>query len=59
VLKLDLETLRFSNFKVQETDKVKLPNLEMHTAHGYQGKRLLILGGRGYFPGQSIEETAF
>ena len=37
LMKLDLDTLRFSNIKVQETDKVKLPSLEMHTAHVYQG----------------------
>jgi hypothetical protein len=59
LMKLDLDTLRFSNIKVQETDKVKLPSLEMHTAHVYQGKKLLILGGRGMFPGQSVEEAAF
>jgi hypothetical protein len=32
----------------------------MHTAHLYnQGKNLLVLGGRGIFPGQSLEEAAF
>jgi hypothetical protein len=55
LLKLDLDTLRFSNIKVQEADKVKLPSLEMHTAHVYQGTKLLIVGGRGMFPGQSVE----
>jgi N-acetylneuraminic acid mutarotase len=59
LMKLDLDTLRFSNIKVQETEKVKLPSLEMHTAHVYQGKKLLILGGRGMFPGQTVEEAAF
>ena len=35
LMKLDLETLRFSNIKIVETEKVKLPSLEMHTAHVY------------------------
>jgi hypothetical protein len=35
LLRLDLETLRFSNIKVQETDKLKLPSLEMHSALVY------------------------
>ena len=35
LMKLDLETLRFSHIKLVETEKVKLPSLEMHTAHVY------------------------
>jgi len=60
LLRLDLDTMRFSNVKIQDSPKVKLPALEMHTAHLYnQGKNLLVLGGRGIFPGQSLEEAAF
>lgn len=51
--KLDLDTLRFSNIKIQDDPKVKVPSLEMHTSHLYNnGKKVLILGGRGMFPGQ-------
>jgi Galactose oxidase, central domain len=58
--KLDLDTLRFSNIKIQDDAKVKVPSLEMHTSHLYNnGKKLLILGGRGMFPGQQLEEAAF
>ena len=31
----------------------------MHSALVYQVKKLLILGGRGMFPGQTLEEAAF
>ena len=31
----------------------------MHTAHVYQGNKLLILGGRGALPGQSPEQASF
>jgi hypothetical protein len=58
--KFDVDTLRFSNVKILDNPKFKIPSLEMHTSHLYnQGKNLMILGGRGYFPGQTIEETAF
>ncbi len=37
-----------------------MPSLEMHTSHLFnQSKNLLILGGRGIFPGQNVEESAF
>lgn len=32
----------------------------MHTSHLYnEGKNLLVLGGRGIFPGYTLEESAF
>ena len=40
-------------------DKVKFPAVEMHTAHVYQGDKLLIVGGRGMYSGQSVEQIAF
>jgi len=53
LFKLDLDTMRFSNIKIQDESKIKVPYLEMHTSHMYNnGKNLLILGGRGMFPGQ-------
>lgn len=58
IFKLDLETLRFSNIKIKDETK-KFPSLEMHTSHLYKESKLLILGGRGMFPGQTIEEAAF
>ena len=48
--RLDLETLEFNVIKLEVPDTIKLPYLEMHTAH-LTGNKLLILGGRGYYPG--------
>lgn len=60
LFKLDLEKLEFSNIKVQGNPKVKLPMVEMHTAHLYQeGKKLLVLGGRGMTSGQTLDEIDF
>lgn len=55
LFKLDLETLEFSNIALKVPKSVKMANLEMHSAHVYQGNKLLVVGGRGYYPGESIE----
>ena len=40
---LDLVSKKFSNMKL---DKTKAPSFEMHTAHLFQGNKLLLIGGR-------------
>jgi hypothetical protein len=57
--KLDLETLDFNVIKLEVPADVKFPYLEMHTAHVYQGNKLMIIGGRGYYLGEPIESTNF
>ena len=48
--RLDLETLTFTEIKISG---VKLPKLEMHTAHIYKDYQLLIVGGRGIKAGKT------
>lgn len=58
--RLNLSTLEFNVIKLEVPEGVKFPYLEMHTAHLYKGNtKLLILGGRGYYPGESIEQSNF
>jgi Galactose oxidase, central domain len=57
--KFDLATREFRVINTVDTEGVKLPYIEMHTSHVYKGSKLLIIGGRGYFPGQKIEQTLF
>ena len=53
MFRVDLHSLDFANVKVQTK---KLPQLEMHTAHLYKSEsKLLLVGGRGLFPGQGGE----
>eukprot|EP00347_Sterkiella_histriomuscorum_P011836 403370917 len=56
--KLDLETLVFKQIKLNDQDQ-PLPFIEMHTAELYNKDFLLILGGRGIFSGQSLDQAAF
>ena len=44
--KLDLTSAEFSQIKLEESEELKLPRIEMHTAHILNGTHLLIVGGR-------------
>lgn len=54
--KLNLENLEFTQVKLSGKT---MPMVEMHTSHFYNENQLLIIGGRGINPGQSLEEAEF
>ena len=45
-LELDLETMKFKYLKI--ANPTEAPYFEMHTAHVYQGKKMLLIGGRSH-----------
>ena len=48
--KLNLETLEFSQIPLNE-EEVKMPFVEMHTAHLLNETTMIVIGGRGMYPG--------
>ena len=49
LFRLNLLNFEFKQVKLVEDENNRLPLIEMHTLGVYQGRELLIIGGRGCF----------
>ena len=58
LFELDLTTYKYKSIKLNESE-CQLPMIEMHTAHIYQGDKLLLIGGRALEVGKELDQIMF
>lgn len=55
---LNLKTYKFKRLQLDDNE-CPLPMLEMHTAHIFQGNKLLLIGGRALEIGKELDQVMF
>jgi hypothetical protein len=58
LFELDLTSYKYRSVQLDESE-CKLPMIEMHTAHIYQGDKLLLIGGRALEAGKELDQIQF